>query len=78
MPEAPDDIVYSPVWNPDPRGWPPKIASEREILTSYLDWHRATFELKCTGVPPERVRPTSSGRRSTAPPGCRAQNGLTG
>ncbi len=55
MPDTPDDIAYSPVWNPDARDWPPKIADEREILTSYLDWHRATFELKCIGVPLERL-----------------------
>ena len=24
-------------------------------MSSFLDWHRATFELKCTGIPPERL-----------------------
>jgi hypothetical protein len=34
---------------------PPLVGDEREILTAYLDWHRQTFELKCAGVPPERL-----------------------
>lgn len=25
----------------------PRVADERETLTAFLDWHRATFELKC-------------------------------
>ena len=34
---------------------PPYVGTEREILVAYLDWHRATFEAKCTGIPPERL-----------------------
>jgi hypothetical protein len=46
---------YSPKWSGDLRPKLPRAGSEREILCSTLDWHRQTFELKCTGVPPERL-----------------------
>ncbi|MQA85316.1 MAG: DUF664 domain-containing protein [Streptosporangiales bacterium] len=46
---------YSPRWSDDTRVDPPAVGDEREILSSFLDWHRATFELKCAGVPPERL-----------------------
>jgi uncharacterized damage-inducible protein DinB len=42
-------------WQDDPRPVQPLVGDEREILTAYLDWHRQTFELKCTGIPPERL-----------------------
>nr|WP_311734268.1 DinB family protein [Streptosporangium becharense] len=31
------------------------MGDERAVLTAYLDWHRHTFELKCSGVPAERL-----------------------
>ena len=34
---------------------PPLVGDEREILTAYLDFHRRTFDLKCEGVPPDRL-----------------------
>jgi Protein of unknown function (DUF664) len=46
---------YSPMWSGDTRAELPNVGDEREILTSFLDWHRATLELKCSGVPPERL-----------------------
>ena len=46
---------YARTWAPDPRTAIPLVGDEREILTAYLDWHRHTFELKCSGVPPERL-----------------------
>jgi hypothetical protein len=46
---------YSPRWAADTRPGLPNIGDERLILTSYLDWYRQTFELKCTGVPPRRL-----------------------
>jgi hypothetical protein len=46
---------YSPRWSDDPRPALPLVGDEREILTTLLDWHRTTFELKCTGVPVERL-----------------------
>ncbi|MFD2418917.1 DinB family protein [Amycolatopsis pigmentata] len=42
-------------WPQDTRPPLPKTGSEREILTSLLDWHRSTFELKCAGVPKDRL-----------------------
>ena len=46
---------YSPRWAADTRPTLPLVGDEREILTAFLDWHRQTFELKCEGVPPERL-----------------------
>ncbi|MFE1554097.1 DinB family protein [Streptomyces sp. NPDC058734] len=37
------------------RDAPPLAGDERTILTGFLDWHRTTFELKCSGVPAERL-----------------------
>jgi hypothetical protein len=45
----------SPRWADDDRVEPPWLGSEREIPTGRLDWYRRTFELKCGGVPPERL-----------------------
>jgi len=39
----------------DPRDVPPLVGDEREILTSYLDYHRYTLDLKCAGVPASRL-----------------------
>ena len=47
--------AFSPVWKNDTRGMPLSVGGEREILCSYLDWHRATFELKCSGVPEAKL-----------------------
>jgi hypothetical protein len=49
------DSSYSPVWQGDTRVTPPLVGDERELLTSFLDYHRATVELKCLGVPKERL-----------------------
>lgn len=46
---------FSPMWEQDTRAPLPKTGREREILTAFLDWHRTTFELKCAGVPAERL-----------------------
>jgi len=46
---------YAQAWTADPRPAPPDVGDEREVLTAYLDWHRQTFELKCCGIPPERL-----------------------
>ena len=46
---------YSPRWGSDTRPAPPDTGGERETLSAILDWHRATFELKCSGLPPERL-----------------------
>jgi len=62
MVEAPKS--YSQSWPTSDRIDPPYVGDEREILVSYLDFHRATFEEKCAGVAPhqlsERTVPPSS------------------
>jgi uncharacterized damage-inducible protein DinB len=47
--------AFSPAWEPDPRTPLPRTGTELETLSSFLDWHRATFELKCTGLPAEKL-----------------------
>ncbi|MEV4557640.1 DinB family protein [Kitasatospora sp. NPDC049285] len=39
----------------DTRTTPPLVGDEREILTSFLDFHRETFALKCAGVSAEAL-----------------------
>ncbi|WP_283133120.1 DinB family protein [Rhizohabitans arisaemae] len=34
---------------------PPVIAGEREMLVSWLEWHRATLALKCAGLDREQL-----------------------
>ncbi|MGH3938454.1 MAG: DinB family protein [Pseudonocardiaceae bacterium] len=46
---------YAQPWAGGDRISPPLVGDERETLTAFLDWHRTTFELKCSGVPPERL-----------------------
>ncbi|OKI05004.1 Mini-circle protein [Streptomyces sp. CB02923] len=63
---------YAPVWadGGGARQQPPLVGGEREILTGYLEWHRATFELKCSGVPAERLS------ERTVPPSGMSLHGL--
>jgi hypothetical protein len=46
---------YAPAWAGAARIVVPDVGGEREILTATLDWHRQTFDLKCAGVPLERL-----------------------
>jgi hypothetical protein len=68
MVEAPK--AYSKRWATDARTDPPYVGDEREILVAYLDWHRATFEAKCDGVPPRRLS------ERTIPPSSLSLHGL--
>ncbi len=34
---------------------PPEVAAERESLDAWLDYHRATLQLKCAGLTPEQL-----------------------
>ncbi|MFI9271426.1 DinB family protein [Kitasatospora sp. NPDC052896] len=43
-----------PIW-PGTRPTIPTVGDERAMLTAMLDWHRATFELKCADVPAARL-----------------------
>jgi len=61
---------YSPQWSGDTRTEPPELGDEREILSSFLDWHRATFALKCAGVPAEPLS------ERTVPPSSLSLHGL--
>jgi hypothetical protein len=54
MTQIPDGN-YSPLWAGADRPEPPPTGDERAVLTGFLDWHRATFEAKCTGVEPGRL-----------------------
>ena len=57
-------IQLSPSWADDDRPALPTVGGEREILTAFLEWHRATFELKCRGV-----ADADMSRRAIAPSG---------
>ncbi|GGK92697.1 hypothetical protein Sme01_55210 [Sphaerisporangium melleum] len=54
MTQIPAENLSQP-WPDGARPDPPLIGGEREILTSYLDWHRETFALKCSGIEPGRL-----------------------
>lgn len=51
----PPPKVYAQPWAEGARTELPLVGDEREILTAFVDWHRETFELKCAGVPTERL-----------------------
>lgn len=63
-------ITLSPKWQADDRVPTPKLGDERAVLTGFLEYHRRTFELKCTGVAPARL----SGRGQ--PPSTMSLHGL--
>ncbi|MFJ1707270.1 DinB family protein [Kitasatospora sp. NPDC088346] len=47
---------YAQGWaDAETRRTPPLVGDEREILTSYLEFHRETFALKCAGLPADRL-----------------------
>ncbi|ASU84414.1 DinB family protein [Nocardiopsis gilva YIM 90087] len=46
---------YAPRWNNDTRPTPPAVGGERETLNAVLDWHRATFDLKCADLSPKQL-----------------------
>lgn len=45
----------SPRWPEGTRPALPSLGTERETLTAFLDWHRATFEQKCSGLSAEQL-----------------------
>lgn len=45
---------------PDGRPVPPMTGSERAMLEGWLDFHRATLELKCRGLDDAQVRQASA------------------
>lgn len=54
MAEIPAENDAQP-WAPDTRDPLPLTGDERAILAAVLDWHRQTFDLKCSGVSPGRL-----------------------
>jgi uncharacterized damage-inducible protein DinB len=42
------------------RSYPPYIADEPQMLVSWLEFHRATLELKCEGLTPEQLAERSA------------------
>ncbi len=63
MSEIPEEN-FAPRWSADTRPPLPSVGGEKEILTAMLDWHRATFELKCEGLSARQLS-----ERSVAPSG---------
>ncbi|MDQ6525997.1 DinB family protein [Nocardioides sp. LHD-245] len=53
------DDAFSPKWADDNRPRIPRVAGEREALAAYLDYYRATVEMKCRGLTPEQARARS-------------------
>jgi uncharacterized damage-inducible protein DinB len=68
MVEAPK--VYSKKWEAADRIDPPYVGDEREILIAFLDYQRATFEAKCTGVAADQLS------ERTVPPSSLSLHGL--
>lgn len=50
---------YSPIWAEDDRPRIPRVGDERTALTAYLDYYRATIEMKCRGLTSEQARSRS-------------------
>ena len=50
------DDAFAPTWAEDDRPRIPRVAGERAALTAYLEYYRATVELKCRGLTPAQVR----------------------
>ncbi len=50
---------FSPVWSDDDRPRIPRVAGEREALAGYLEYYRATVEMKCRDLTPTQLRTRS-------------------
>jgi hypothetical protein len=64
------DDDFSPTWADDDRPRIPRVAAERDALAAYLDYYRATVEMKCRGLSPEQARTRS------VPPSTMSLHGL--
>lgn len=64
------DDAFAPGWSDDDRPRIPRVAGEREALTAYLEYYRATVELKCRGLTTEQAR------RRSMPPSTMSLHGL--
>jgi hypothetical protein len=63
------DDDFSPVWADDDRPRIPHVAAEREALAAYLDYYRATVDMKCRGLTPEQARLRSMPPSTMSPHG---------
>jgi hypothetical protein len=61
---------FAQQWPTEAREDPPWVADERSMLNGYLEYHRRTLELKCEGVPRERLS------EATVPPSTLTLHGL--
>jgi hypothetical protein len=50
------DDEFSPIWADDDRPRIPRVCAEPEALSAYLEYYRATVEMKCRGLIPEQAR----------------------
>ncbi|WP_374971423.1 DinB family protein [Terrabacter sp. BE26] len=53
------DGAFAPEWSDDDRPRIPRVAGERAALTAYLEYYRATVEMKCRGLSAEQARTPS-------------------
>lgn len=53
------DGDFSTIWAEDDRPRIPRVAAEREALATYLEYYRATVEMKCRSLTPEQARTRS-------------------
>ncbi len=53
MPDTPR--TFSAAWDRGDRVPLPWVGDERQVLTSYLEWHRQTFALKCADLSAEQL-----------------------
>ncbi len=53
------DDDFSPMWADADRPRIPRVAAEREALMAYLEYYRATVDVKCRGLTPEQARTRS-------------------
>ena len=53
------DGAFAPEWSEDDRPRIPRVAGEREAVTAYLEYYRATVEMKCRGLSTEQARTRS-------------------
>jgi hypothetical protein len=64
------DGDFAPAWEDDDRPCIPRVAGEREALTAYLEYYRATVEMKCRGLSSEQAR------RCSMPPSTMSLHGV--
>jgi len=53
------DDDFSPIWADSDRPRIPRVATEREALVAYLEYYRATVEMKCRNLTPKQAQTRS-------------------